>query len=214
MDVEIFGQALTKLSFDDVRSIAVDLHAARASTADEVASTRAMLIIEQTLRRTHRLHDAAAAALAAATKVQDVARARRRSSCPTTTSRASPAPPRNSRAAWSSATTRASTTRCTSSAGAGTACPASPSSNLHSPQPGVVRVQNELVAARTLAAANVAREFVAQPLEVLRRACHANCSAHPPRRLALHPHDRVAVAAGADRDPTSAYADCTAAPSM
>jgi hypothetical protein len=73
VDVEIFGQALTKLSFDDVRSIASDLHAARISTADEIASTRAMLIIEQTLRRTHRLHDAATAALAAATKVQAVA---------------------------------------------------------------------------------------------------------------------------------------------
>ena len=69
----MFGQALTKLSFDDVRSIATDLHAARISTADEIASTRAMLIIEQTLRSTHRLHDAATAALAAATKVQAVA---------------------------------------------------------------------------------------------------------------------------------------------
>lgn len=73
MDVEVFGQALTKLSLDDIRSIASDLHEARASTADEVANTRAMLIIEQTLRRTHRLHDAAAAALAAALKVQAIA---------------------------------------------------------------------------------------------------------------------------------------------
>ena len=74
MDVQIFGTALTKLSFDDVRSIAHDLHAARESTADEIASTRAMLTIEQTLRRTHRLHDAATAALDAATKVQAIAR--------------------------------------------------------------------------------------------------------------------------------------------
>ena len=73
MDVEVFGQALTKLTFDDIRSIAFDLREARSSTADEVANTRAMLIIEQTLRRTHRLHDAAKAALAAAMKVQDVA---------------------------------------------------------------------------------------------------------------------------------------------
>jgi hypothetical protein len=73
VDVEIFGAALTKLTLDDIRSIAVDLHEARASTADEVANTRAMLIIEQTLRRTHRLHDAASAALDAATKVQEVA---------------------------------------------------------------------------------------------------------------------------------------------
>jgi hypothetical protein len=73
VDVEVFGQALTKLTVADIRSIAFDLHAARASTADEVANTRAMLVIEQTLRRTRRLHDAATAALAAAMKVQDVA---------------------------------------------------------------------------------------------------------------------------------------------
>jgi hypothetical protein len=74
VDVQLFGEALTKLSFDDVRSIAVDIHAACVSTADEIANTRAMLIIEQTLRRTHRLHDAATASLAAATKVQAIAR--------------------------------------------------------------------------------------------------------------------------------------------
>jgi len=71
--VEVFGSALTVLTVDDVRSIASDLHAVKVSTADEVASTRAMLIIEQTLRRTRRLHDAAVAALAAATKVQEIA---------------------------------------------------------------------------------------------------------------------------------------------
>ena len=48
-------------------------HAACTSTADEIANTRAMLMIEQTLRRTRRLHDAAMASLAAATKVQQVA---------------------------------------------------------------------------------------------------------------------------------------------
>jgi len=73
VDVVVFGQALTDLSLDDVRSIALDLHAACASTADEIANTRAMLMIEQTLRRTHRLHDAAMASLAAATKVQQIA---------------------------------------------------------------------------------------------------------------------------------------------
>jgi hypothetical protein len=73
VDVEVFGQALTELTLDDIRSIAHDLHDARSSIADEVANTRAMLIVEQTLRRTHRLHDAATAALAAAMKVQDVA---------------------------------------------------------------------------------------------------------------------------------------------
>jgi len=73
VDVETFGQALTELSVDDVRGIAEDLHAACVSTADEIALTRAMLIIEQTLRRAHKLHDAASASLAAATKVQAVA---------------------------------------------------------------------------------------------------------------------------------------------
>ena len=73
MDVEGFGSALTGLTVDDIRSIASDLHAVRMSTADEVAGTRAMLIIEQTLRHTHRLHDAAIAAFATATKVQEVA---------------------------------------------------------------------------------------------------------------------------------------------
>ena len=73
MDVEVFEQALTGLSIDDVRAVATDLHAVCTSTADEIANTRAMLIIEQTLRRTHRLHDGATAALAAATKVQEAA---------------------------------------------------------------------------------------------------------------------------------------------
>jgi hypothetical protein len=73
VDIMIFGQALADLDFDDVRSIAFDLHAACTSTADEIANTRAMLLIEQTLRRTRRLHDAATASLAAATKVQAIA---------------------------------------------------------------------------------------------------------------------------------------------
>jgi hypothetical protein len=73
MNVVVFGRALAELSVDDIRAIAFDLQAARASTADEVAGTRAMLFIEQTLRRTHRLHDAASAALGVATNVQQVA---------------------------------------------------------------------------------------------------------------------------------------------
>ncbi|HTL86694.1 MAG TPA: hypothetical protein VL856_16030 [Acidimicrobiia bacterium] len=73
MDVVAFGRALNDLSIDDVRSIAYDLTTACTSTADEIAATRAVLLIEQTLRRSHRLHNAAAAALVAATTVQDVA---------------------------------------------------------------------------------------------------------------------------------------------
>ncbi len=68
-----FGRALGELGINDIRLIASDLAAACASTADEIANTRSVLVIEQTLRRTHRLHNAAAAALAAATTVQDVA---------------------------------------------------------------------------------------------------------------------------------------------
>jgi hypothetical protein len=74
VDVVVFGDALTGLTLVDIRAIALDLHDACVSTADEIANTRSMLMIEQTLRRTHRLHDAAIAALSAATKVQEVAK--------------------------------------------------------------------------------------------------------------------------------------------
>jgi len=73
VDVVAFGNALAGLSVEEIRSIASDLADACISPADEVAATRATLVIEQTLRRTHRLHNAAAAALVAATSVQDVA---------------------------------------------------------------------------------------------------------------------------------------------
>ncbi len=64
---------MSDLSVDDIRTISLDLSSAVASTADEIATTRAVLMIEQTLRRTHRLHNAATASLAVATTVQDVA---------------------------------------------------------------------------------------------------------------------------------------------
>ena len=68
-----FGRALDGLSVDELRLIAHDLAHACNSTADEIAVTRAVLIIEQVLRRTHRLHNAATAALATASTVQGVA---------------------------------------------------------------------------------------------------------------------------------------------
>ncbi len=68
-----FGRALSELSVADVRSISMDLVDACTTAADDIAGTRPILVIEQTLRRTHRLHDAASAALATATAVQDVA---------------------------------------------------------------------------------------------------------------------------------------------
>jgi hypothetical protein len=73
VDYAAFGQALAELSFDDVRSIASDLHAACSTAADELAATRATLVIEHTLRRAHRVHDAATSSLLAATAVQTVA---------------------------------------------------------------------------------------------------------------------------------------------
>jgi len=73
VDLRVFGLALSELSLAEIRSIAIDLNAARTSPADEVANTRAVLTIEQTLRHTRRLHEAASAALAAATNVQAVA---------------------------------------------------------------------------------------------------------------------------------------------
>jgi hypothetical protein len=73
VDLLAFGRALSELTIDDIRAIAHDLATASVSTADEVGVTRSVLVIEQTLRRTHRLPNAAAAALAAATTVQEVA---------------------------------------------------------------------------------------------------------------------------------------------
>jgi hypothetical protein len=73
VDVVAFGQAVSTLTIDDIRKISFDLSSAVTSTADEIATTRAVLMIEQTLRRTRRLHNAATAALAVATAVQEVA---------------------------------------------------------------------------------------------------------------------------------------------
>jgi len=73
VDLAGFGQALAGLTLDDVRSIASDLHAAFGSAADELAHTRATLVIEQTLRRAHRMHDAATSGFFAATTVQTIA---------------------------------------------------------------------------------------------------------------------------------------------
>jgi hypothetical protein len=73
VDVTAFGHALTELTVADIRAISVDLASVCASPADDVATTRATLVIEQTLRRTHRLQRAAAAALVVATAVQQVA---------------------------------------------------------------------------------------------------------------------------------------------
>jgi peroxiredoxin len=73
VDVRDFEVALSGLSVVEIRSISADLTFAVTTTAEEIAATRAVLVIEQTLRRAHRLHSAATIAVAAATAVQDVA---------------------------------------------------------------------------------------------------------------------------------------------
>ena len=73
MDLAAFGRSLAALSVEDLRGIASDLHASCSSAADELANTRAALLIEHTLRRAHRMHDAATSGLFAATTVQTVA---------------------------------------------------------------------------------------------------------------------------------------------
>jgi hypothetical protein len=77
VDVRAFELALHELSITEIRTLSVDLSFATTTPADEVANTRAVLVIEQTLRRSHRLHNAAAVSVAAASAVQDsAARAR------------------------------------------------------------------------------------------------------------------------------------------
>jgi hypothetical protein len=73
VDIPAFERALAELTLDDIRSIARDLSDSMTTTAEEIAATRAVLTIEHTLRRTHRLHLAAAVSLQTATTVQDVA---------------------------------------------------------------------------------------------------------------------------------------------
>jgi hypothetical protein len=73
VDIPAFERALSELTLDDIRSIARDLSDSISTTADEIAATRAVLTIEHTLKRTHRLHFAAAVSVHAATTVQDVA---------------------------------------------------------------------------------------------------------------------------------------------
>jgi hypothetical protein len=73
VDVGAFELALHELSIAEIRTLAADLSFAATTPADEVATTRAVLVIEQTLRRSHRLHRAATVSVAAASTVQDCA---------------------------------------------------------------------------------------------------------------------------------------------
>jgi len=74
MDVETFGQALAELRMDDVRAIAGDLARADDTPAERLDHSRAVLVVERALRRTHRVHDGVAAALAVSSAVREVAR--------------------------------------------------------------------------------------------------------------------------------------------
>jgi hypothetical protein len=73
VDIPAFERALAELTLVDIRSLAHDLSDSISTTAEEIAATRAVLTIEHTLKRMHRLHFAAAVSVHAATTVQDVA---------------------------------------------------------------------------------------------------------------------------------------------
>lgn len=73
MDLVAFGQELQALTLPQIRALAADIHLASETTADQVTATRALLVVEGTLRRTRRQQHAGLAALAAATAVQDAA---------------------------------------------------------------------------------------------------------------------------------------------
>jgi len=75
VDIPAFERALAELTLADIRSIARDLSDSISTTAEEIAATRAVLTIDHTLKRMHRLHFAAAVSVHAATTVQDVASA-------------------------------------------------------------------------------------------------------------------------------------------
>ena len=61
MELAAFVHALDRLTLDDIRALAVDIDAMTATTAEEIDVTKAFLHIEATLRREHRLREAAMA---------------------------------------------------------------------------------------------------------------------------------------------------------
>jgi hypothetical protein len=75
-DVVNLGQfvaALDALTIDDIRALALDLDGMIASPGEEIEVTRAYLAIEATLRKAHRLRDAAHAGHRASTAVTGAA---------------------------------------------------------------------------------------------------------------------------------------------
>jgi hypothetical protein len=73
VDLVAFGAALQQLTMADIRAISSDLEAAHVSAADDIASMRAMLVIDKLLRNRHRSNEAALAALAVVNAVQAAA---------------------------------------------------------------------------------------------------------------------------------------------
>jgi hypothetical protein len=73
VDLVSFGSALQRLTADEIRAIALDLEAAHSSAADDVAFTRALLVVDRLLRNRHRSSEAALAAFAVVTAVQAAA---------------------------------------------------------------------------------------------------------------------------------------------
>ena len=61
MELRAFVRALEALALDDLRALALDIDAMTATTAEEIDVTKAFLHIEASLRRAHRLRDAALA---------------------------------------------------------------------------------------------------------------------------------------------------------
>jgi hypothetical protein len=61
MELASFVRALEHLTLDDIRALAVDIDAMTATPAEEIDVAKAFLHIEATLRRVHRVRDAAVA---------------------------------------------------------------------------------------------------------------------------------------------------------
>jgi hypothetical protein len=73
VDLVAFGAALQQLTEADIRAIAHDIEDAHASAADDVAFTRALMVVDRLLRNRHRGTEAALAAFAVVNAVQAAA---------------------------------------------------------------------------------------------------------------------------------------------
>ena len=74
MELRSFLGALQQLTLDDVFALSLDIDSMTATTAEEIDVTRAFLHIESSLRRQHRVREAALVGHRASEIVLDVAR--------------------------------------------------------------------------------------------------------------------------------------------